>query len=180
MCIKDKPCKVSAVSTSKTGKHGHAKCNFTALDIFTGKKYEDIIPATHTAHIPVVTRKDYDLIDISDDGFMTLMDEDGETKEDLKLPEAPENYGRELTKAFEAASETHSDIVFGKIDTQAEQALAAQLQIRSIPTLMVFRDGIRIFNQAGALPAPVFEDLIQQVKTVDMADVKKQIASEEG
>ena len=105
MCIKEKPCKVSAVSTSKTGKHGHAKCNFTALDIFTGKKYEDIIPATHTAHIPVVTRKDYDLIDISDDGFMTLMDEEGETKEDLKLPEAPDNYGRELTKAFEAASE---------------------------------------------------------------------------
>ena len=51
MCIKDKPCKVSAVSTSKTGKHGHAKCNFTAIDIFTNKKYEDIIPATHTAHI---------------------------------------------------------------------------------------------------------------------------------
>ena len=110
MCIKDKPCKVTAVSTSKTGKHGHAKCNFTALDIFTNKKYEDIIPATHTAHIPVVTRKDYDLIDISDDGFMTLMDEDGETKEDLKLPENPENYARELTQAFEAASEAGKGI----------------------------------------------------------------------
>ena len=110
MCIKEKPCKVTAVSTSKTGKHGHAKCNFTALDIFTKKKYEDIIPATHTAHIPVVTRKDYDLIDISDDGFMTLMDEDGETKEDLKLPENPENYARELTQAFEAASEAGKGI----------------------------------------------------------------------
>lgn len=105
MCIKDKPCKVSAVSTSKTGKHGHAKCNFTALDIFTGKKYEDIIPATHTAHIPVVTRKDFDLIDISDDGFLTLMDEEGETKEDLKLPEQPDNYARELKIAFEKASD---------------------------------------------------------------------------
>ena len=105
MCIKDKPCKVTAVSTSKTGKHGHAKCNFTALDIFTNKKYEDIIPATHTAHIPVVTRKDYDLIDISDDGFLTLMDEEGNTKEDLKLPEQPENYARELKNAFEKASD---------------------------------------------------------------------------
>lgn len=105
MCIKDKPCKVSAVSTSKTGKHGHAKCNFTAIDVFTNKKYEDIIPATHTAHIPVVTRKDFDLIDISDDGFLTLMDEEGNTKEDLKLPESPENYARELKIAFEKASD---------------------------------------------------------------------------
>lgn len=110
MCIKDKPCKVSAVSTSKTGKHGHAKCNFTAIDIFTNKKYEDIIPATHTAHIPVVTRKDYDLIDIDEEGFMTLMDEEGETKEDLKLPEQPDNYARELTKAFNDASEAGKGI----------------------------------------------------------------------
>jgi len=110
MCIKDKPCKVSAVSTSKTGKHGHAKCNFTAIDIFTNKKYEDIIPATHTAHIPVVTRKDYDLIDIDEEGFMTLMDEEGETKEDLKLPEQPDNYARELTKAFNDASESGKGI----------------------------------------------------------------------
>jgi translation initiation factor 5A len=93
------------VSTSKTGKHGHAKCNFTAVDIFTNKKYEDIIPSTHTAHVPVVVRKDYDLVDISDDGFLTLMDEEGEMKEDLKLPDAPDNYGRELQKAFEAANE---------------------------------------------------------------------------
>jgi thioredoxin 1 len=86
---------------------------------------------------------------------------------------------RNFAPTFEAASEAHSDIFFGKIDTQAEQALAGQLQIRSIPTLMVFRDGIRIFNQAGALPAPAFEDLIKQVKTVDMADVQKQIAEEQ-
>ena len=110
MCIKDKPCKVSAVSTSKTGKHGHAKCNFTAIDVFTNKKYEDIIPATHTAHIPVVTRKDYDLIDISDDGFLTLMDDEGEMKEDLKLPEVPESYSRDLKIAFEKAQEASTGI----------------------------------------------------------------------
>jgi translation initiation factor 5A len=105
MCIKEKPCKVSAVSTSKTGKHGHAKCNFTAIDIFTQKKYEDIIPATHNTTVPNVTRKDYDLIDISDDGFLSVMDEDGEMREDVKLPDHPDNYARELTQAFEKAQE---------------------------------------------------------------------------
>ena len=108
--IKGHPCKVSDVSTSKTGKHGHAKCNFTAIDVFTNKKYEDIIPATHTAHIPVVTRKDYDLIDISDDGFLTLMDDEGEMKEDLKLPEVPESYSRDLKIAFEKAQAASTGI----------------------------------------------------------------------
>lgn len=96
------PCKVSAVSTSKTGKHGHAKCNFTAIDIFTGKKYEDIIPSTHTAHVPVVVRMEYDLIDITEDGFVNLMDANGDCREDVKLPEWPDNYAREITKDFES------------------------------------------------------------------------------
>jgi len=92
--------KVSAVSTSKTGKHGHAKCNFTAIDIFTGKKYEDIIPSTHTAHIPNVVRKEYSLVDISADGFVTLMDEDANCREDVRLPEWPDNFAREIKAAF--------------------------------------------------------------------------------
>ncbi|MCB9685816.1 MAG: thioredoxin family protein [Alphaproteobacteria bacterium] len=77
---------------------------------------------------------------------------------------------------FEAASEKHTDVVFGKIDTQAQQMLAAQLQIQSIPTLMVFRDQILLYREAGALPAPVFEDLIEQVKGLDMEQVRKEIA----
>eukprot|EP01038_Epipyxis_sp_PR26KG_P006271 gene6271-8636_t len=101
MCIKDHPCKVSAVSTSKTGKHGHAKCNFTAIDIFTGKKYEDIIPSTHTAHIPNVVRKEYSLVDISADGFCTLMDEDANCREDVQLPDYPDNFAREIRTEFE-------------------------------------------------------------------------------
>jgi len=96
----DKPCKVSAVSTSKTGKHGHAKCNFTAIDIFTGKKHEDIIPSTHTAQVPVVVRQEYELIDLTADGFLSLMDPAGETREDIVLPPWPENFGREITKFF--------------------------------------------------------------------------------
>ena len=95
---------VSAVSTSKTGKHGHAKCNFVAIDIFTGKKYEDIIPSTHTAHVPTVVRKEYILLDITSDDYVSLMPEDGvgENREDVKLPDFPDNYGREIKQAFEA------------------------------------------------------------------------------
>lgn len=104
MCIKDHPCKVTAVSTSKTGKHGHAKCNFTALDIFTGKKYEDIIPSTHTAHVPFVTRKEYALVDIGADGFCSLMDEEGNCREDVKLPEYPDNFARDIRNAMESGN----------------------------------------------------------------------------
>ncbi len=77
---------------------------------------------------------------------------------------------------FEAASEKHPDVVFGKIDTEAEQALGAQLQIRSIPTIMVFRDQVQLYSQPGALPPPALEDLITQVKGLDMDEVRKQIA----
>ncbi len=80
---------------------------------------------------------------------------------------------------FETASEEHPDIVFGKVDTEAQQALAGSFGIMSIPTLMVFRDNIILFNQAGALPAPVFQDLVQQVKDLDMDDVRRQIAEQE-
>jgi len=127
--IKDHPCKVSAVSTSKTGKHGHAKCNFTAIDIFTGKKYEDIIPSTHTAHVPNVIRKEYSLVDINADGFCSMMDEDGNCREDVKLPEWPDNFGREIRTGFESGKNLavvvmsamgHDQIVSMKEDTEAK------------------------------------------------------------
>ncbi|KVI05516.1 Nucleic acid-binding, OB-fold [Cynara cardunculus var. scolymus] len=68
--IKNRACKVVEVSTSKTGKHGHAKCHFVAIDIFNGKKLEDIVPSSHNCDVPHVTRTDYQLIDISEDGFI--------------------------------------------------------------------------------------------------------------
>ena len=80
---------------------------------------------------------------------------------------------------FEAASEKHEGIVFGKVDTDAEQELAGELQITSIPTLMAFRDGIMVFNQPGALPAPALEQVIDAVKALDMDDVRAQIAQRE-
>jgi translation elongation factor IF5A len=86
LVIKSRPCKVVEVSTSKTGKHGHAKCHFVAIDIFTGKKLEDIVPSSHNCDVPEVVRTDYQLIDVSDDGFVSLLTESGDTKDDLKLP----------------------------------------------------------------------------------------------
>ncbi|AEO55426.1 hypothetical protein MYCTH_59591 [Thermothelomyces thermophilus ATCC 42464] len=85
--IKGRPCKIVDMSTSKTGKHGHAKVHIVALDIFTGKKLEDLSPSTHNMDVPVVKRSEWQLIDISDDGFLTLMDKDNNQKEDVKLPE---------------------------------------------------------------------------------------------
>ena len=99
--IKGQPCKVADVSTSKTGKHGHAKCNFIAYNIFNNKKLEDMIPSTHGTTVPVVSRTEYTLVDISDDNFMTLMDTNGDTREDLSLPDYPDNYADELREEFE-------------------------------------------------------------------------------
>merc|ERR1712159_604600 len=85
--IKERPCKIVEMSTSKTGKHGHAKVHLVALDIFTGAKKEDICPSTHNMQQPVVFRDDFQLADIDDEGYVSLMREDGTTKDDLKLPE---------------------------------------------------------------------------------------------
>lgn len=80
---------------------------------------------------------------------------------------------------FEKASEQHTDITFGKIDTEAQRELSAAAQITSIPTLMAFRDGILVFSQPGALPAPTLEQLIQQVRDLDMDDVRSKAAEHE-
>merc|ERR1711936_1550270 len=72
--IKGKACKIVDMSTSKTGKHGHAKVHMVALDIFDGRKYEDICPSTHNMECPIVKRTEYQLIDIDDEGFTSLMD----------------------------------------------------------------------------------------------------------
>lgn len=77
---------------------------------------------------------------------------------------------------YEAASEQHPDVTFGKVDTEDQQAIAAAANIRSIPTLMAFRDGILVFAQPGALPAPALEQVITAVKSLDMDDVRKQVA----
>ena len=85
---------------------------------------------------------------------------------------------RGFAPVFEQASEKHRDIVFGKVDTEAEQGLAAAAQIRSIPTLMAFRDGVLVFSQPGALPAAALEQVIQAVRDLDMDEVRAKISGE--
>ena len=86
---------------------------------------------------------------------------------------------RQFAPIYEEASQRHEDVVFGSIDTEAERELAQAAQITSIPTLMAFREGILVFSQAGALPAPALEELITAVKGLDMEDVRAQIAAQE-
>jgi thioredoxin 1 len=84
---------------------------------------------------------------------------------------------RAFAPVFEKASNAHADVTFAKIDTESQREIAAAFQIQAIPTLMVFRDNILVFRQAGALPGSALEQLINEVKGLDMDDVRKQIAS---
>ncbi|HEV7147143.1 MAG TPA: thioredoxin family protein [Pedococcus sp.] len=85
---------------------------------------------------------------------------------------------KRFAPVFEAASQEHPDIVFGKVDTEAEQALARAANITSIPMLMGFRDGILVFAQAGALPAPMLAEVIGKVQSLDMDSVRRDIEAE--
>ncbi|KDE02518.1 hypothetical protein MVLG_06936 [Microbotryum lychnidis-dioicae p1A1 Lamole] len=96
--MKSKACKIIDMSTSKTGKHGHAKVHLIATDIFTGKKLEDISPSTHNMDVPNVIRSEYQLINI-DDGFLNLMTTDGTAKDDVRLPES--EIGDQIQAAFD-------------------------------------------------------------------------------
>jgi thioredoxin 1 len=86
---------------------------------------------------------------------------------------------RMFAPVFDAASDKHQDITFGKVDTEDQQALAGAAQITSIPTLMAFRDGILVFSQPGALPAAALEQVIQAVRDLDMDDVREKLAQQE-
>jgi thioredoxin 1 len=85
---------------------------------------------------------------------------------------------RAFAPTFEAASERHDDVVFAKVNTEAEQELAAAFNIRSIPTLMFFREKVILYAEAGALPPPLLEEVIAKAKAVDMADVHSEIAAQ--
>ena len=80
---------------------------------------------------------------------------------------------------FEQAAAANPDVVFGKVDTEAHPELSASFRIRSIPTLMAFRDGVLVFEQAGALPGPALEQLVGAIKALDMDDVRRKIAEDE-
>ena len=86
---------------------------------------------------------------------------------------------KSFSPIYEAVSEKHEDIVFGKVNTEDEQELGASFQIRSIPTLMIFRDQIAIFSQAGMLPESALEEVIGKVKELDMEQVRKEVAEQQ-
>lgn len=99
VCMKNRACKIVEMSTSKTGKHGHAKVHLVGLDLFTGKKYEDICPSTHNMLVPHVKRKDYLLVEIENDGSLSLMEDDGHLKTDLNCPS--NELGKEIKERYE-------------------------------------------------------------------------------
>jgi len=109
VCIKKRPCKIVDMSTSKTGKHGHAKVHLVAIDIFTGKKLEELCPSTHNMDVPNVRRQEYQLLDITDDGFLSLMSDDGTTKDDVKVPDS--EVGEKIKKLFQEEGKDTNVIV---------------------------------------------------------------------
>jgi thioredoxin 1 len=87
---------------------------------------------------------------------------------------------RAFAPIFEATAAKHPEVTFAKVNTEAEQGLAAAFNIRAIPTLMVFRDGILLFREAGVLPPSALEELVRRVREIDMDDVRSQLAEAEG
>jgi len=119
--IKGRACKIVEMSTSKTGKHGHAKVHLVGLDLFSGKKYEDICPSTHNMDVPVVKRADFQLIDISDDNFLTLMMDSGDLRDDIKLPEG--DLGTEIKTKFE--QNEGGDLLLTVLNAMGEEMVVA-------------------------------------------------------
>lgn len=115
-------------------------------------------------------------IDVTDDTFQDTVTQDG-----IVFVDAWADWCgpcKQFAPTYEKASEKHTDVTFAKLDTEANQQLASALEIRAIPTLMAFRDGILIYQNAGAMPPAAFDDLIEQVKGLDMDDVRRQIAEQ--
>ncbi|GAA4795916.1 thioredoxin family protein [Corynebacterium canis] len=112
-------------------------------------------------------------IDITDETFEGVVSQEGIVLLDCWAPWC--GPCRQFGPIYEKVSEAHPDKVFAKLDTEAHQGIAAALQIQSIPTLMIFRDGILVYREPGAIPAQTLEGLITQVAELDMDDVRRQI-----
>ena len=120
--IKGRPCKVVDISTSKTGKHGHAKAHFVAIDIFTGKKCEELCPSSHNIDVPNVTRSEYQVLDAQEgEDYISLMDADGNSKDDLRFPD---NYEL-VTGIIEKFNEGVEDVFVTTINAMGEEMIVS-------------------------------------------------------
>jgi thioredoxin 1 len=117
------------------------------------------------------------VVELTKDNFEQVVTSNGTVIVDYWAPWCGPCRG--FAPVFEKVAEKNPDVVFAKVNTDAEQELAAHFQIRSIPTLMVFRDQIIVFSQPGALPQGAFEQVIEKAKALDMEEVRKQIAARE-
>lgn len=108
--LKGKPCKISEISISKTGKHGHAKAHIVGNDIFTNKKYEDLCPTSHNMEVPNTARVEYQLLQAEEDGAVSVLLENGDTKDDLNLPDETDE-DRDTRAAILKAYEDGKDIL---------------------------------------------------------------------
>jgi translation initiation factor 5A len=122
--IKDKPCKIVDISTSKTGKHGHAKANITGIDIFTGKKYEDCHPTSHNTDVPRVTRRDFQLLNV-DGSRVSLLTDSGDTKDDLDLPQDTEGAEDEIAKQIRQMFQEGKNILVSVIAAVGQEKIVA-------------------------------------------------------
>jgi thioredoxin 1 len=117
------------------------------------------------------------VVELTDDTFEKAVTDNGFVIVDFWAPWC--GPCKSFAPTYEKVSEDHEDIVFAKVNTEEQQQVAAHFQIRSIPTLMIFRDQIIIFSQAGALPEGAFRELLQKASELDMDEVRKQIEQEQ-
>jgi len=109
--LKGNPCKIVDISVSKTGKHGHAKCNITGIDIFTSKKYEDMCPSSHNMDVPNVNRVEYQLLDFDmDDQRISLLTDSGDTKDDLNIPVGTDGQPEEVCNQIQSLFDDGKDV----------------------------------------------------------------------
>merc|ERR1711964_825022 len=121
--LKGHPCKVVEISTSKTGKHGHAKCHITGLDIFTGKKCEDLCPASHNMSCPVVGKSEYTVMDVAEDGALSLLTDGGEPKDDLNLPGGNDDLDK-IAKQIKTDFEAGKGLIVSVLEAMGQEMVS--------------------------------------------------------
>lgn len=123
MVFQNRPCKVVDYKHFKVGKHGAAKANITGIDIFNGKKYEDTLPCSHNVQVPIIKRSAFTLIDIDNEGYMTLMDKQGNSRQDLRLPDDTED-DKTLSERIKSAHEEGKEIIINVIEAMGIEKVA--------------------------------------------------------